>query len=588
MIVPEDDDPIKEPDPQISGESSTKNLVKELDTDPAADQADHEEDEMQNLRELTRQLEIQNQPLRPKNQANVPNEEKQINLDKDSQNVGPSRGENRSISGKIEKQSQVGEISLEIKESKDLKGDVDMQVQVSKCIALVDSGSSTVRIDRSTVPKVTTSKMAGQISTVESGSVCPDTSLFGPVLDGVEVLELGNLAEGDDSNWLCDFPKSGPPGKQKTESLLKWCRQFLDHPSPETKASCSALMSELDQASRWKTLCESTLAPKRVYSSFIEPHFGSNIQNASMALECAHKPLFSWGTSGHSGISPSQSTFKENIDWTADESISKEYKFQYLTDAQVAQLQEESFLQENAYAAASAPFKIPSASFQSQIGGAYGNQELYDSEEDEDYYDYPQAFSGRSRNTSSLPSFPPYQSPSISSDYSQVIPPRMITPKRSVSGSRRAYRKWPDSGDELYGCMPSEVRSSLRSLSSAKTNCNLDWDVQAPKSQLSRTQESVGLAPSKIQFSSGIGKPLLNVRKPMKAESSAVSNLRQPRKTEYFNLVAVDEKAGASFSPGSLRRHLSSTSIASVANVSKGSSVKEKTPATKTSSLENK
>ncbi|XP_020831235.1 SLAIN motif-containing protein-like isoform X2 [Phascolarctos cinereus] len=538
MIVPEDDDPIKEPDPQISGESSTKNLVKELDTDPAADQADHEEDEMQNLRELTRQLEIQNQPLRPKNQANVPNEEKQINLDKDSQNVGPSRGENRSISGKIEKQSQVGEISLEIKESKDLKGDVDMQVQVSKCIALVDSGSSTVRIDRSTVPKVTTSKMAGQISTVESGSVCPDTSLFGPVLDGVEVLELGNLAEGDDSNWLCDFPKSGPPGKQKTESLLKWCRQFLDHPSPETKASCSALMSELDQ--------------------------------------------------GHSGISPSQSTFKENIDWTADESISKEYKFQYLTDAQVAQLQEESFLQENAYAAASAPFKIPSASFQSQIGGAYGNQELYDSEEDEDYYDYPQAFSGRSRNTSSLPSFPPYQSPSISSDYSQVIPPRMITPKRSVSGSRRAYRKWPDSGDELYGCMPSEVRSSLRSLSSAKTNCNLDWDVQAPKSQLSRTQESVGLAPSKIQFSSGIGKPLLNVRKPMKAESSAVSNLRQPRKTEYFNLVAVDEKAGASFSPGSLRRHLSSTSIASVANVSKGSSVKEKTPATKTSSLENK
>ncbi|XP_027733440.1 SLAIN motif-containing protein-like [Vombatus ursinus] len=442
MIVPEDDDPIKEPDPQISGESSTKNLVKDLDTDPAAEQAVHEVDEVQNLQELTRQLEIQNQPISPRNQANVPNEERQVNLDKDNRNVGPNRGENRGFSGKVEKQSQLGEISPEIKESKGLKGDVDVQVQVSKCIAPVDSGSSIVGIDRSTRPKVTASKMAAQISTLvtELGSICPDTSLFDPTLDDVETLQLGDLVKGDDSNWLCDFSKSGPPGKQKTESLLKWCRQALDHPSPETKAACSALMSKLDQ--------------------------------------------------GHSGISPSQSAFKENIDWTSDESISKEYELQYLTDLQVAQLQEESFLQEQACAVASAPYKIPSASFQSQIGGVYSDQEWYDAREDKDYFDYPQTFSGTSRYASSVPSLPPYRSPSISGDCSQVIPPPMILSKRSVSGSRQEYKKWPDSEDELYASMPSEIRSGLHSLSSGKSSHGLDWDVQAPKSQLSRIQES--------------------------------------------------------------------------------------------------
>ncbi|XP_043830756.1 SLAIN motif-containing protein-like [Dromiciops gliroides] len=597
MIVPEDD-MVREPDPQISGESSTENLVMDIDIDPAADQADCEVDEVQNLQELARKLEIQNQQLRPGNQANVPHEERQIYLDTDNQYIGPDRG----FSSEIEKQSQLYEINPEMKESKDLKGDGDMQVEVSrstdlpkyharKSIALVDSGSSTVGVDISTRPKLTTSKMPEQISTMEteSGSFFSDTSLFGPILDDVEILELGDLCEGDDSNWLYALPRSTPPVKEKTESLLKWCRQTLDHPSPETKAACSAFLEKLDQASRQKTLCQSTLAPSSVQSSFIEPPFAGDAPNVPMALESASKPLFSWDTSGLSGISPSQSTFKETIiDWPSDESMSKDCKLQYFTDMQVPQLQKESLLEEHAYASVSAPYKMPSASFHSRRGSVFSEQELYNIGEDQDDSDCLPAFSNKPRYaSSSLPSLPPYQSPSTSGDYVKVVPPPMISPKRSKSGSRLECKKWPDSEDELYTSMPSKIRSSLRSLSSVRSSHGLDWDIQIPKGRLSRIQESVGLVPSKIRFSSSIGKPLLNIRKPMKAEPSVILNPRKPIKREYSN-PAVDQKPEASFSPGPLRRHLSPTSIASVATVSKGSSVEEETLAAEASSLENK
>ncbi|XP_007506975.1 SLAIN motif-containing protein-like [Monodelphis domestica] len=555
MIFPGDDDPIKEPDSQISGERSTENLVMDPDTEAAAFQGDFEVDEVEILLEPTRRLEIQT-----RKQLDDPEGKRQIGSYSDNQNVGSNIEEIRDFSSEIEKQSSFGEINLEMKESKSLKADKGVQVQVSgigasspslgrntgisrdssgRLLAFTGSCSGTVGIEKSTRPKLKTSKMAGQIFSTEtkSSSFHSDTALFDPMLDDVEVLELSDLCE-DDTNWLYALPKRRPlPVEQKTESLLKWCRQVLDHPSPKAKATSSTFLHKLDKTSRWKTLSRSTLTPSSAHSPFREPLFSSGTQKTPETLESTRKPLFPWGVSG--------------------------------------------FLQDRSSSSAATPYEISSVSFQS----LRGNQELDTVREHEDDYECSQLFPSTSKYTSSLPSLPPCPAASTSGDYGKVVPPPIVLPKRSGPSSRQGHKKWADTKDQLYSSMPREIRPGLHSVGSVRSSLNLEWDVQAPRSRLARIPEAVSLLPSKSQFSSSLGKPLLNIRKPMKAEPSAVLNPRQPMKPSS---LAKDPKPEALFSPGPLRRHLSPPSFVSGATTFRGFGVKERKPATETSSPEAK
>ncbi|XP_008945774.1 PREDICTED: SLAIN motif-containing protein-like, partial [Merops nubicus] len=160
-------------------------------------------------------------------------------------------------------------------------------------------------------------------------------------LEEVKVLEFNSCHEEEDS-WLYVSPRRSTD--PKTASPLKWCRQVLDNPSPETEAACRTLINRLDQASRWKNLYCSPLASPSAHNLNTEPGSCSNALNSPGHLKSTNKALLTCGSSGylsmHSALS-SQSSVDSELS-TSDDSISMGYKLQDLTDVQVmARLQEE-------------------------------------------------------------------------------------------------------------------------------------------------------------------------------------------------------------------------------------------------------
>ncbi|NXK83041.1 SLAIL protein, partial [Amazona guildingii] len=320
-------------------------------------------------------------------------------------------------------------------------------------------------------------------------------------LDEVKVLELENCSEEEDC-WLYVSPRKSVD--QKTASPLKWCRQVLDNPSPETEVACRTLLSRLDQG----------------YLSM------------------------------HSALS-SQSSVDSELS-TSDDSISMGYKLQDLTDVQVmARLQEESLRQDCASSSASVSRRSSSASLHSLRRGTYSDQEFDTySLEDEDDYDCSLSYRSAHRYSPSPLSSPRCQSPSSSADYSRSSTSRIRPPRRSVQSPMQDRLKYANSEEEMRHSMPNLARTSLRSLESVRSSRSLESDLQVPSSRIPRTQQrSAGLAPSKLRYSSSAGQSPLTVRQPMKAGSCTNSLLtpRQPVKAcSYTGPVSGVRKPQAS------------------------------------------
>ncbi|XP_075708487.1 SLAIN motif-containing protein 1 isoform X2 [Rhinoderma darwinii] len=123
------------------------------------------------------------------------------------------------------------------------------------------------------------------------------------ILDEVEILDLeaGYCSEDEDS-WLYVSPTKKQKPFASTLNPLEWCRQVLDHPSPEIEAAKRSLCFRLEQGYNMKT---SPLSPQSSIDSEL----------STSELE--------------------------------DDSISMGYKLQDLTDVQImARLQEESLRQD--------------------------------------------------------------------------------------------------------------------------------------------------------------------------------------------------------------------------------------------------
>ncbi|NXL49670.1 SLAIL protein, partial [Podilymbus podiceps] len=355
-------------------------------------------------------------------------------------------------------------------------------------------------------------------------------------LDEVKVLELENCHEEEDS-WLYVSPRKSATD-QKTDSPLKWCRQVLDHPSPETEAACRTLINRLDQG----------------YLSM------------------------------HSALS-SQSSVDSELS-TSDDSISMGYKLQDLTDVQVmARLQEESLRQDCASSSASVSRRSSSASLHSLRRGTYSDQEFDTySLEDEDDYDCSLSYRSAHRYSPSPLSSPRCQSPSSSADYGRSSTSRIRPPRRSVQSPMQDRLKYANSEGKLVmrHSMPNLARTSLRTLESVRSSRSLESDLQVPSSRIPRTQQrSAGLAPSKLRYSSGAGQSPLTVRQPMKAAGSCTNSLLTPRQPvkacSYTNAVSGVRKPQASLLSTGSSSSSCTTRSSNMVTVAKNSPIKART-----------
>ncbi|XP_010891730.2 SLAIN motif-containing protein-like [Esox lucius] len=174
-------------------------------------------------------------------------------------------------------------------------------------------------------------------------------------LDLVDLLNLEEYCVVDnDVSWLYETPKKQASAEQN-ESPIKWCRQVLDNPSPETEMACRELINILDHKTRWRSIF-------RRHSHRLPVAFPDN---GSLCI--SSPPLY------HRSTYRSQQTNKPNFSDDSDACLrspmdknerSPSVRPQDLTDVRImAQMQEESLRQDYAsIPATSTPFRSPAAS----------------------------------------------------------------------------------------------------------------------------------------------------------------------------------------------------------------------------------
>ncbi|XP_077165078.1 SLAIN motif-containing protein-like isoform X2 [Paroedura picta] len=592
MVVP-GSAPVIQPDHSLGtdqGRGSTEGSVMRPDAEPMADQVGPELEEVRKLQELVRRLELQNQQLRTRSLRSVPEAKllSQADAGVDNCNSRLNGMEmNNSINALMDKQelqlvadlhSALSKMKSEAEEREEyVKKDVEATVQQSCATASWKETSNTQFV--SSTKRQSSAGDTSDISSWDSGGgstveVEDFASRFvEPILrlneestgvedlwnetalDEVEVLELESGTDEEDC-WLYVSPRKSSIDEK--ESPLKWCRQVLDHRSPETEAACRTLINKLDQASRWKSLYCSPLASPSVHNLNTDAGSCSNALNSPGHYKSTNKPLLTCGSSGylsmHSGLS-SQSSVESELS-TSDDSISMGYKLQDLTDVQVmARLQEESLRQDCASSSASVSRRSSSASLHSLRRGTYSDQDFdtYSLEDEDD--DCSLSYHSSHRYSPSPLSSPRCQSPSTNTDYSRTTSTRIRPPQRTMQNPMQDRLKYSGNEEELRHSMPNLARTGLRSLESVRNSRSLESDLQVPGNRHSRIQQPSGLTPNKLRYSSGAGQSPLTVRQPMKAGSCANTLLppRQPvRATSYASATGrVRKLPSSTLSPAS-------------------------------------
>uniref|UniRef100_A0A3Q1ISH9 SLAIN motif family, member 2 n=1 Tax=Anabas testudineus TaxID=64144 RepID=A0A3Q1ISH9_ANATE len=524
MVVPDSASEVPQPDngsPTGLMESSSPGCHKE--EEGGQDLAGVELEEVRKLQELVRRLEVQNETLRNRGSKAVICR-------------GTSSNSNLPASGYINERLACGEVTNSCPRLEDSgePGSTDFELSPQQysssgeemsplpdrgpCggfLTLTCSNGTGQAQGESQTPESPSQESYESETLAESDSGVDQTAL-----DEVDVLDLEEQCADveDEDSWLYVSPKKqladlGP------ESPLKWCRQVLDHRSPETELACRTLMSRLDQTSRWRNMYSSPSAEAGLAGSgLISPGYHKS----------TNKSLLTCGSSGVTSMQSalsSQSSIDSELS-TSDDSISMGYKLQDLTDVQImARLQEESLRQDYASSSASASRRSSTASLQSlRRGGTYSDQEFdsYSLEDEEDEScSVPQR---RHRFTPSPSGSPRCLSPSTpnqSQEYSRLGAPRTRTPRRSLQGPSTELLKFAKSEEELRHSMPNLApRTSLRSLEAVRNSRSMEANLQSSGNRMSHLTHSpsTGTACSRMRSS---GQSPLSLRTPVKAVTPA-------------------------------------------------------------------
>ncbi|CAH2314900.1 Hypothetical predicted protein [Pelobates cultripes] len=457
--------------------------------------------EVRKLQELVRRLEIQNQQLRGKRSSQSFQNDTEVDHHlsalqctgvMNSMNIQTEKGDREIMPNVQTKHDQISSEKENIpslrvdthmpyeKVCSDPKPDCEADIHCDNEDSCFFNLSSRAELEEAL------EKMSELNSPGDLVDVLDETAL-----DEVEVLELGSCSEDEEDCWLYASPNKNAAAEQKPDSPLKWCRQVLDHHSPETEAACRTLIGKLDQG----------------YLSI------------------------------HSALS-SQSSVDSELS-TSDDSISMGYKLQDLTDVQVmARLQEESLRQDYASSSASVSRRSSSASLHSLRRGTFSDQEFDTySLEDEDDCDCSLSFRSTHRYSPSPLSSPRCQSPSTTGDSTRASTSRIRPPRRSIQNHMQDRMKYTSCEDDLRHSMPNLAKTSLRSLEAVRSSRSLESDLQGSSSRLTRIQHpTTSTPPSKLRFASSSGQPSMTGRQPIKAGVSTGSLLtsRQPIKSSGY------------------------------------------------------
>lgn len=567
MVVPDSASVVPQPDNgSPTGLTENSEPGCEVAGEGGQDLAGVELEEVRKLQELVRRLEVQNETLRNRGSKTVIHRGANSNLTA-AVNINErlaceevtnshlrlehssSQLDSRDLMLSPPQDSSSGEEMSPLPVASRLEEEEEDEEDRGLCggfLKLTSSNGAAQSQGQSQTPESPSQESYESETLAESDSGVDQTAL-----DEVDVLDLDDECADieDEESWLYVSPKKqvADPGP---DSPLKWCRQVLDHRSPETEMACRTLISRLDQTSRWRNMYSSPSEAGSAGSGLISPGYHKS----------TNKSLLTCGSSGVTSM-PSALSSQSSIDSelsTSDDSISMGYKLQDLTDVQImARLQEESLRQDCASSSASASRRSSTASLQSlRRGGTYSDQEFdtYSLEDEEDDFSMPQR---RHRFTPSPLGSPRCLSPSTSNhgqEYSSHLrAPRTKGPRRSLQGPSAELLKFAKSEEELRHSMPNLApRTSLRSLEAVRNSRSMEANLQSSGNRMSPLTHSpsTGMVCSRLRSS---GQSPLSLRTPVKAVTP-VGSLAGGRQTSRGLPVVQGQQAGGSRrvqSPGS-------------------------------------